>query len=262
MRMLVAFDIETVPDTEGGELLHDLAGLEREHAAKAMLAARRTKIPDAIMLPLHQHKIVAISVAARWDSAGFLVKSLGGLDATEKDLVAGFFRAVEKRPTLISWNGNGFDLPVLQYRAMIHSVSSTPYWDTGEFDREFRFNNYQSRYHNRHVDIMDVLARRQGRANASLDDVAKLIGLPGKSGIGGASVFSAYLEGKLKEIRDYCEIDALNTYLIYLRYELIRGAMSESQYDEELMLTHEWLSESKVAHFADYARDWKLKPDQ
>lgn len=255
--MKIAFDIETVPDTDGGQLLFDLQGLETEAAAKAMIAARRTKIPDASMLPLHQHKVVAISVAVRWDREGFIVKSLGDLDSTEKELVSEFFRAVEKRPTLISWNGNGFDLPVLQYRALIHSITSTPYWDVGDFDREFRYNNYQSRYHKRHVDIMDVLARYQPRVNAPLDEISKLIGLPGKSGIGGASVFNAYLDGELQAIRDYCEIDALNTYLIFLRYELIRGEYSVTQYKAEIELVRNWLVSSQISHFIEFADEWQ-----
>ncbi len=254
--MIIAFDIETVPDTDGGAKLYDLAGLSTEEAAKAMLAARRSKVPDAVMLPLHQHKVVAISVAVRWDRESFVVKSLGNLESTEKEIVADFFRAIEKRPTLVSWNGGSFDLPVLQYRALIHSIRSTPYWDTGDFDRDFKFSNYQSRYHKRHLDIMDILARFQPRSFAALDEIAKLIGLPGKSGIGGANVFEAYLDGKLKEIRDYCEIDALNTYLIFLRYELIRGAISESELSAELAIAHKYLAESQIEHFTEFARDW------
>lgn len=256
MNMVVAFDIETIPDIDGGGLLYDLEGLNQEHAAKAMMAARRTRVPDAVMLPLHQQKVVAISVAVRWDRESFTVKSLGNLESSERDLVAEFFRALEKKPTLVSWNGNGFDLPVLQYRALIHEIRSIPFWDTGDFDREFRFNNYQSRYHKRHVDLMDILARYQGRGSAPLDEISKLIGLPGKSGIGGANVFDAYLDGQIQAIRDYCEIDALNTYLIFLRFELIRGAISKSKYSEEITLIRRYLSESNTAHFTEFVQNW------
>ncbi len=252
--MIVAFDIETVPDTDGGRLLYELEGLNEADAAKAMLAARRTKIPEATILPLHQHKVVAISVAVRWtreERESFVVKSLGHESSTEKELVAELFRAIEKRPTLVSWNGNGFDLPVLQYRALLHSIPCTPYWDTGEFDRDFKFNNYQSRYHRRHLDIMDILARYQPRCSASLDEIAKLIGFPGKSGIGGAYVHDAYLNGQLQEIRDYCDIDVLNTYLISLRYEFIRGAFSTSKYDSEMELVRQFLDNSQKPHLIE-----------
>ncbi len=256
--MIIAFDIETVPDTEGGGLLYDLEGLGRKEAAKLMLAARRMKSPDATMLPLHQQKVVAISVAVRWERESFVIKSLGNLQSDEKALVAEFFRAVEKRPQLVSWNGSGFDLPVLQYRALIHSIPCIPFWDTGETDREFKFDNYQSRYHkNRHTDLMEVLARYQPRNNASLDEIAKMLGFPGKSGIGGANVFDAYLAGQLQEIREYCEIDALNTYLIFLRYQFIRGTYSKSGYDNEIELVRKYLTESQKPHLTELAGGWQ-----
>lgn len=255
--MIVVFDIETIPDLDGGRTLHDLKGLDAEETAKAMLAARRTKVPDTDFLPLHLHQVIAISVAVRWDTDRFVVKSLGDLEADEKWMVQEFFKAVEKVPTLVSWNGNGFDLPILQYRAMIHSIQSATYWDTGEFSNEFKWNNYQSRYHRRHIDVMDMLSRYQPRASASLDDICRLIGLPGKLGVGGENVFGAYLDGNLKAIRDYCEIDALSTYLVYLRFELVRGHYSRQQYENELLLVKEWLSEANGGHFAEFLSSWQ-----
>ncbi len=255
--MIVAFDIETIPDLTTGEKLYGLEGIEPKEAAKAMLAARRTRVPDAVMLPLHLHQVVAISVAVRWGENNFVVKSLGSADSSEKELVQTFFRSVDKNPTLVSWNGNGFDLPVLQYRAMYHSIQNVRYWDTGAFDREAKWNNYQSRYHDRHVDIMDVLARYSYRGVASLDDIAQLTGLPGKIGIGGASVFDAYLDGKHEEIRNYCEMDSLNTYLIFLRLQYIRGHFTDEKYQHELQKAYTWLSDSDKEHFAEYASRWK-----
>ena len=64
----------------------------------------------------------------------------------------------------MSWNGGGFDLPVLNYRALIHGVTAARYWDWGDDDREFKFNSYLGRYHTRHLDLMDVLAMYQPRA--------------------------------------------------------------------------------------------------
>ena len=254
--MIVVFDIETIPDVDGGRILYDLDGIEDKETAKAMLAARRVKVPDTDFLPLHQHRVVAISVAVRWDSNKFLVRSLGQLESDEKHLVQEFFKAVERAPTLVSWNGGGFDLPVLQYRALIHSVQCVTYWDTGDSNRDFKWNNYQSRYHRRHIDVMEILARYQARAFAPLDDICKLIGLPGKIGIGGENVFDSYLDGKLQEIRDYCEIDALGTYLVFLRLEYIRGQYSEQQYQSEIQLVRDWLSSSDKAHFKEFLDGW------
>ena len=110
--------------------------------------------------------------------------SLGDAEASEAELVRRFFDGIEKfTPTLVSWNGGQFDLPVLHYRALLHGIAAPRYWDTGDVDREFRWNNYLSRFHERHTDLMDVLAGYQVRATASLDDIALLLGLPGKMGM-------------------------------------------------------------------------------
>ena len=88
----------------------------------------------------------------------------------------------------MSWNGGGFDLPVLNYRALIHGVTAAKYWDWGDDDREFKFNSYLGRYHTRHLDLMDVLAMYQPRASAGLDAMARLCGFPGKLGMDGSEV--------------------------------------------------------------------------
>ena len=91
--------------------------------------------------------------------------------------------------------------------------------------RDFKWNNYISRYHTRHCDLMDLLALYQPRASVPLDDMAKLCGFPGKLGMDGSKVWDAYHAGRLKDIRDYCETDAANTYLMYMRFRMMSGAL-------------------------------------
>jgi predicted PolB exonuclease-like 3'-5' exonuclease len=151
----LTFDIETVPDTSLGENLLGLEGISDEDIAKAMQFKRLQETGNDF-LPLYQHRIVAISVTLR-DPSGFKVWSLGDEQSQEKELVERFYEGIEKfTPVLVSWNGSGFDLPVLHYRALLHGVQAPRYWDMGNDDREFRFNNYISRFHWRHVDLMDV----------------------------------------------------------------------------------------------------------
>lgn len=255
--MIITFDIETVPDFELGRRLYDLEGIQDQEVAKAMLAARRTKVPDTDFLPLHQQQIIAISVVVRWGENNFTVRSLGGTNSNEKSIVSEFFRAIDQAPILVTWNGSGFDLPVLNYRALRYGVQSRVYWDTGEGSQSFRWNNYQSRYHKRHVDLMDILARYQARSFAGLDEVSKLIGLPGKIGIGGKNVLDSFLDGRIQEIRDYCDIDTLNTYLIYLRFKYIQGGFTAAQYRKELNITKNWLDLRQEPYFQEYAKDWE-----
>ncbi|MFX8668472.1 3'-5' exonuclease, partial [Acinetobacter baumannii] len=87
-----------------------------------------------------------------------------------------------------------------------------------------------NRYHERHTDLMDVLSGFQARAVAPLDKISQLLNLPGKLGESGAKVWDYFHQGDIERIRHYCETDVLNTYLIYLRYQLIRNKLTPEQY--------------------------------
>ena len=160
-------------------------------------------------------------------------------------------------PDLVSWNGSGFDLPVLNYRGLLAGVQAPRYWETGDADAAFRYNNYLSRFHWRHLDLMDVLAAYQSRARVSLGNVACLLGLPGKLGFSGAQVWEAYLAGNLAGIRHYCETDVLNTYLIYLRFELMRGHFTRERYAEEIERVKTMLRAAPEPHLAEFLRAWE-----
>ena len=252
----LVFDIETIPDVEFGRKLFGLEGLSDDEVGKAMQAkARQDSGSD--FLPHDQHRIVAISCAFR-SREGFRVWSLGDESATERELVLRFFDGIEKfTPDLVSWNGGGFDLPVLHYRALRFKVQAPRYWETGDEDNAFRYNNYLGRFHWRHIDVMDVLSGYGASGRASLDLAAQLVGLPGKLGIGGAQVWSAYRRGELAAIRDYCETDVLNTYLIYLRFQLVRGELDAATYQSELTVVETKLAQSDRPHLQQYLTLWK-----
>ncbi|HEY9182787.1 MAG TPA: 3'-5' exonuclease [Gammaproteobacteria bacterium] len=252
----LVFDIETVPDVELGRRLFDLGDLSDADVAKAM-AAKQKQSRQTDFLPPPQQRVVAISVLLR-SRDGLKLSSLGDEQSPERELVQRFFDGLERyTPTLVSWNGSGFDLPVLAYRALRHGVNAHRYWEVGEGDREFRYNNYLSRYHWRHIDLMDVLSGYGASGRSSLETVAQLIGLPGKLGVGGANVWAAYQRGELKAIRDYCETDVLNTYLIYLRFQLTRGELDPVGYQKELEVVEAKLAESGRPHLTEYLTLWK-----
>ncbi|HBB6897858.1 TPA: 3'-5' exonuclease [Legionella pneumophila] len=241
---ILVFDIETIPDIESGRKLFALDGLSDEDTACAMFALRREKAGNDF-LPHYLQKICAISVVI---SHGNQIKvwSLGDENSDEKELITRFFAGIDKHtPTLVSWNGSGFDLPVLHYRSLYHSISAPTYWETGENQQTFKWNNYLSRFHYRHIDLMDVLAGYQNRAFAPLDDISTMLGFPGKMGMSGSKVWEQYQAGQLKEIRDYCETDVLNTYCVYLRFELMRGAISQEGYDRNITQLKNYLGAEK-----------------
>jgi predicted PolB exonuclease-like 3'-5' exonuclease len=239
---ILVFDIETIPDVETGRQLYNLEGLSDEDTASALFALRRAKVGHDF-LPLHLQKVVAISLVLS-SSTHLKVWSLGDEQSDEKDLITRFFTGIDKHtPTLVSWNGSGFDLPVLHYRALLHRITASTYWESGENQQSFRWNNYLNRFHYRHLDLMDVIAGYQNKGFAPLDEVASMLGFPGKMGMSGDKVWSQYLAGNLKGIRDYCETDVLNTYCVYLRFELMRGTINEIEYSKSLERLRGYLAE-------------------
>lgn len=252
---LLVFDIETIPDLEGGRRLLGLDGLTDAEVATAMRTQRLAEKGNDFM-PAHLQRIVAISVALRHGDS-FRVWSLGDETSTEGELVQRFFDGIEKyRPVIVSWNGGGFDLPVLHYRALINGCIAPKYWDTGHFDREAKWDNYLGRYQFRHTDLMDVLALYTGRQNAPLTEIAQLLGFPGKLGMDGSKVFDAYQAGELAGIRAYCETDVLNTWLVYLRFELMRGRLTPAELEGEETRIREFLEASDAPHWLEFLEAW------
>ena len=145
---------------------------------------------------------------------------------------------------------------MLHYRALRHGIVAPRYWEAGEEDQAFRFNNYLNRYHSRHLDLMDVLSIFQARARVSLQAAATLLGLPGKLGMSGDKVWDAWLDGQIDVIRNYCETDVLNTFLIYLRFELMRGRLLREQYQLEVARVREALQAQAKPHLQEFLAAW------
>ncbi|MDH5341658.1 MAG: 3'-5' exonuclease, partial [Betaproteobacteria bacterium] len=158
MNPVLVFDIETVPDVAGIRRLHALDATVSDHDVAEMAFQLRRQTTGNDFLPHYLHRVLVISCVLQ-DRDSFKVWSLGAAGESEGEIIQRFFDGIEKyTPQLVSWNGGGFDLPVLHYRGLMHGVKAARYWDMGEDDREFKWNNYISRYHQRHLDLMDLLA--------------------------------------------------------------------------------------------------------
>lgn len=268
----LAFDIETIPDVAALRLLRGFSDSISDAEVVEMDARLRRQDGKPDFPPPHLHRIAVISCVLRnYDSRGetgesppLKIFSLCPPEYDEAAAVRMFFRVIEKyTPQLASWNGGGFDLPVLHWRAMKYGIAAPRYWQTHGADDDgdkFRWNNYTSRYHDRHLDVMDALAMYQARAFASLDDAARLCGLPGKIGIGGANVWDAWREGKTEEIRRYCEADALLTYLLFARFLHFRGALPDLAAEEEIVrayLQNAAAAEETETQWTEFLSQWK-----
>jgi predicted PolB exonuclease-like 3'-5' exonuclease len=253
---ILAFDIETVPDCAGIRRIHGLPeDLPDAEVAEIAFQKRRVQTGNDF-LPPHLQRVAMISCVLRNDD-GLRIFSIGEPDAAEAQAIQRFFEGINRYvPQIVSWNGRNFDLPVLAARGLIHSVSAACFWDTGSDNKDFRWSNYINRFHDRHIDLMDVLSIYGGRGSP-LDEVARLAGFPGKLGVGGGAVWDSYRQGSLAAIRDYCEADCLNTYLLFLRFQLMRCAFSPEQYAQECALVRDYLERQTGAHWREFLSLWK-----
>ena len=214
---VIVWDLETVPDLSGFAAANALVG-KSDADIRAELG---NKFPKHIY-----HTIVCIgALVAHRESDHWAVDALGAPDVgerSEKQLIGAFCEKIaELTPQLVTFNGNSFDLPVLRYRAMIHGVSAPG----------LAVRPYFNRYTEDAVDLCDILSSFAPHTKASLNELSKIMGMPGKpEGIDGTDVERYFLEGKIKEIADYCETDVVNTYRVWLRYELFRGRLAESEH--------------------------------
>ena len=260
MSAQLVLDIETVPDPELGRALYGLDDLDDGEVMHAMQHHYQQRTGLEFLPPI-QHKVVAIAVVLRNDE-GVRPLVLGDEGAKESDLIMRFFRGLGHYvPDLVTWNGAAFDLPVLNFRALRYEVQAKTYWETGVNDRAFRFNNYLSRFHWRHTDLMDTLSGFQGRGRPSLREASALLGLPGKNLMDGSSVMDAYLDGKIGDIRRYCLEDALNTYLVFLHFQHLRGSVTQNNLDEEYGLLIDVLKASSEDHLKEFAGKLEVESD-
>jgi predicted PolB exonuclease-like 3'-5' exonuclease len=254
---VLVFDIETIPDVEGLRRVWGLGAEVSDEAVVELASQRRRQATGSDFLPIHLQRVVAISCALR-SGEDLRIWSLGTAQDGEREIVQRFYDGIEKyTPQLVSWNGSGFDLPVLHYRALFHGVAGSGYWDLGEGNRDFKYNNYLGRFHTRHIDLMDVLAGYVNRAWAPLDEVAQLCGLPGKLGMDGSQVWPAWRRGEIEAIRNYCETDVANTYLLFQRFQMIRGLLTPEAYARELELARAFISGQPSPHWKEFAAAWK-----
>jgi|TARA_B100000959_G_scaffold281397_1_gene345354 hypothetical protein len=255
---ILVFDVETIPDIDSGKKIFNLEGLSDKNAAELMFSHRYQKSNGRTEFLQHYlHKIVTISVVLKTDDK-LSVWSLGDKDSTETELLERFFEGIERyTPVIVSWNGSGFDLPVIHYRSLIHGVVAQRYWENGDDDQSFRWNNYLSRFHSRHTDLMDVLSGYITTARAPLNEIATILGFPGKMGMSGEKVWDCYLDGDIESIRNYCETDVLNTYLIYLKYQLMRGRLTNDLYITECQKVCDMLENENKIHLKEFLKVWQ-----
>ncbi|MBD3670405.1 MAG: 3'-5' exonuclease [Gammaproteobacteria bacterium] len=234
---ILIFDIETIPDIEAGRRLYKLQGLSDKEVSNVMFHKRRQEIGADEALRPHLQRVAAIStVRLEADSIELNASSLD--ERSEEAMVADFYACIERQaPDLVCWNGASHAMPVLNYRALVHGIRAPRYWEMSRQNSD--------RLH--HLELMDVLAGYQGGGSAPLAEIASLLGFPGELSLGQSRSWDRYLSGELPAIKARCQYDNLNTYLVYLRLQLIGGQIDQTDYDEALVRLRESLAQaSKV----------------
>ncbi len=216
--LVLIFDLETIPDIHAYAAAAGLLGHPEETVRQQM----GDKFPRQIF---HRIACVGSLLAARgadgaWRPSDLEAPHLG--EKPERELVQGFVdRIGTLKPRLVTFNGASFDLPVMRYRAMIHSIAAPGLARRAYFDRMGSDT----------VDLCDLLSSYDNHHRISLQQLARVLGLPGKpEGVDGGAVETMFREGRHADIANYCRSDVINTYRIWLRYELFRGALGEAEF--------------------------------
>ncbi len=182
------------------------------------------------------HKVVCISFIAgtihtfKGGKEKYVIKTIrsGGRNGeSEEEILKGVFTYLNKHPSrLVSFNGRGFDMPVLQYRAMKYGIDAKWIYNDGYY-------NYNHRYSiEKHCDLLEMFSNFGASARIKLEEICALFKLPCKAnGVDGSNIYNLFKENKLEEIADYCENDVIATYILYLRFMQHSGKLSAEGYN-------------------------------
>jgi predicted PolB exonuclease-like 3'-5' exonuclease len=255
------FDIEAVAD---GDLIAKIRYPKEKLDANSAIARYRQElvaergdgkdfIPHTFMLP--------ISVAIGKVDAQYRLIDLTVLDAPAfrphvitKKFWQGW--AHYGRPTLVTFNGRGYDIPLMELAAFRYGYS-LPHWfnyDEKSFEQARNRFNLES-----HLDLYDLISNFGAvRMTGGLNLLANLIGKPGKTEVDGSKVQDMYLAGKVQEINDYCRCDVLDTYFVFLRSRVLMGKLKLEDEQSLVNETHEWLTKQSesIPVYEQYLKNW------
>jgi predicted PolB exonuclease-like 3'-5' exonuclease len=259
---LFVFDIETIPDTDA---LYNLTGSTTDGVQEKRTELEKYHIDISGGNPFPRqmfHRIVSVSilVADMKMIKGYeyykimKIGTISSIDNTEEEIVKKFFDYLcGIKARIVSYNGRGFDLPVMKYRAMKYCISIEKLFKAGD-----KWNSYNQRYSlDWHCDLLEALSDFGASGRCKMNEVCSILGIPGKIGVDGSKVAGMFDEGKLKEIDNYCETDVLNTYLVYLNYNLLNGTINKNDFISMNIDLKKYLENKKLPHFVEFLDEWK-----
>lgn len=250
----LVLDTESVPDGKLiGMIRYPEDALTPEQAIeKAQAEAREASRDGSDFLPVAFQ--IPVSICVVRVASDFRLQAASCLDAPQfrtREMAELFWRGLDQhycKATLVTFNGRGFDLPLLELAAFRYGCVSRDYFRAG-----------RHRFAGQHLDLMDWLTNFGGsRLNGGLNLLSKLLGKPGKMGVAGHQVYGMYRAGKLQEINDYCLADTLDTYFVFLRSRVLTGEITLAQEQELVEAARAWITakSAELPGLKQYLGNW------
>jgi len=253
----LVFDIESVPDARlirmtryPGEELDDISAVRKYQAEISEATGGNSDF-----IPVTYHYPVSICIAkVREDFTLMDIVSLDEPKFRPDEMVRLFWLGVEdlyKHASMVTFNGRGFDVPLLELMAYRYGYSAKRHLKD-KFGSRHRFGT-------RHIDLQDWLSNYNAiRMNGGLNLLAKVIGKPGKMNTKGDEVYDMSLEGKFSEINNYCIHDVLDTYFVFLRTRVMTGEITIEREQDIVRMTKNYIEENRerIPAFKEYYENW------
>ena len=221
----LVFAIHTVPDIETGAKKYNLGDLDDKSALKAMMHLYQQSGKDE--LPHYMQRIVAISMIFRGKGVTLELNTISDDVNSEAVLLRNFFKNIAKYtvPTLISWNSKDVDMPILKYRCIKHEISIPHLIATPPLSLTHEISSFYA------------------KASTSQENIMSLLGLEYEPAFSTETVWRHWGKGELELIKNNCTFKALNSYRVYLRYQLLIGEVTHSHFRHESERIEKWIIE-------------------
>lgn len=256
----LVFDVESVAD---GELVQAIKYPGEELTAEAAIRKYRDELLEEKNSDFIPYTFqIPISVVVGKVDREFRLMDLVALDGPQYRshvITEHFWRGWSryKHPTLVTFNGRSFDLPLLELCTFRYGISVRDWFDNSGRTYEQPRNRYNTRAH---LDLQDCFSNFGAVRgfHGGLNLASKILGKPGKMDTQGYMVQDMFHEGRISEINDYCHCDVLDTYFVFLRWQVMLGQLTVDKEQEIVRETKTWLEEKSTEHgaYAAYLANW------
>jgi predicted PolB exonuclease-like 3'-5' exonuclease len=232
-----------IPDVDIGRRLFGLTDLDDKAVGKVLFHRRKEEAGEQIDIRLVQKRIAAAGLIQ--SSPGRLsITVLDGVSIGESQLVQRLFDAAAGSDRLITWDGSESDLPLLHYRALRHQVAGQDYWQRSQGQADF------------HVELKALLAGQRPESWTSLDELSRIVGLPGLLGTEAFDPWETWLAGRRELLLQRAEIAVLNLYLLTLRALAMTGGLSQIDAARGEVALREQMQTASAPHLQRFLELW------